>query len=122
MSTKTIHSMEHQLLAMAARAISFDYIMYVPTSYHLRGGLMHFTSGKRTAIWNPLVDDAHLLQLAVASPSVNLQDIIKAAAEIDGDNAARCAYVRETYVRAVTKSVAAMAETIADTDDTMPTP
>jgi hypothetical protein len=107
---------------MAARAISFDYIMYVPTSYHLRGGLMHFTSGKRTAIWNPLVDDAHLLQLAVASPSVNLQDIIKAAAEIDGDNAARCAYVRETYVRAVTKSVAAMAETIADTDDTMPTP
>lgn len=122
MSTNTVHSLEHQLLALAAQAISFDYIMYVPTSYHLRGGLMYFTSGKRTAIWNPLVDDAHLLQLAVASPSVNLQDIIKAAAEIDGDSAARCAYVRETYVRAVTKSVATMAETIADSDDMMPSP
>lgn len=110
------------MLSLAAQAIGFDYIMYVPKSYHLHSGLLHFTPSNRTAIWNPLIDDAHLLQLAVASPRVNLQDIINEAAKIDGDCAARCAYVRETYVREVTKWGATMAETVTDTDSTMPTP
>lgn len=120
MSTKITHSSEHQLLALAAQTIGFDYIMYVPACYHLRSGLMHFTSGNRTAVWNPLIDDAHLLQLAVASPAVNLQEIINEAAKINGDTAARCAYVRETYVRAVTKGVLPLTETITNTDDLTP--
>jgi hypothetical protein len=106
----TTTTSERQLLELAAQAIGFKYLLYVPQSYHLRGGLLyHSQNGGRTKTWNPLLDDADLLQLAVASPAVSLQDFIIEAAGIGGDDAARRAYVREHFVRAVSAVAVAAA-------------
>lgn len=98
---------ERQLLELAAQAIGFKYLLYVPQSYHHRGGLLYCSQNGRTKTWNPLLDDADLLYLAVASPAVSLQDIIVEAAGIDGADDARRAYVREHFVHAVAAGVAA---------------
>jgi hypothetical protein len=116
----TTTTTERQLLELAAQAISFKYLMYVPQSYHLRGGLLHSSQNGCTKIWNPLLDDADLLYLAVASPAVSLQDIIVEAAGIDGTDDARRAYVREHFVRAVAANVAAAQKGVVDADAVTP--
>jgi hypothetical protein len=116
---------ERQLLEQAAQAVGFEYMFYAPQSYHLRSGLLCSSPNGRTRAWNPMVDDADLLQLAVAAPTVNLQDIIVEASRIEGDDAARRAYVREHFVRAVTQAGLPMAETVtvANNDNAaVPTP
>jgi hypothetical protein len=109
-STITTERHERQLLELAAQAIGFKYMLYVSPSHLGSGGLMYSSPNKRTKTWNPLHDDADLLHLAVASPSVSLQDFIVEAAGIDGDDAARRAYVRERFVRAVTAAGLAAAQ------------
>lgn len=115
---------ERQLLELAAQATGFEYLLYVAKAYHLRGGLLYRTSNGRTTTWNPLIDDGDLLQLAVAAPTISLQDIILEASRIEADDAARRAYVREHYVRAVTEAGLAMAETgtVVNNDIPVPTP
>jgi hypothetical protein len=97
--------------------------MYVHETYPHQGGLLYKPPGGRQRVWNPLLNDGDLLQLAVAAPTVNLHDIINQAVAIGGDDkAARRAYVRQAFVRAVTQSVAPMAETAAVIDNATPAP
>jgi hypothetical protein len=120
MSTSTPSKTEQQLLELAAHAIGFKFLMYVHETYPHQSGLLYKPPGGRQRVWNPLLNNADLLQLAVAAPAVNLHDIITQAAAIDGDEAARHAYVREAFVHAVTQSVAPMAETAAVIDNATP--
>jgi hypothetical protein len=122
MTTSTTANTEQQVLEMAAQAIGFEYLMYVHYTYPHQGGLLYKPPGGRQRVWNPLLNNADLLQLAVAAPTVNLHDIINQAAAIGGDEAARLAYVRETFVRAVTQGVVPMAETVAVIDHAAPAP
>ncbi|WP_075790882.1 hypothetical protein [Massilia putida] len=120
MNTSTTFKTEQQLLEMVAHAIAFNFLMYVHETYPHQSGLLYKPPGGRQRVWNPLLNNADLLQLAVAAPTVNLHDIIAQAAAIDGDEAARHAYVREAFVRAVTLSVVPMAETPAVIDNATP--
>jgi hypothetical protein len=116
---------ERQLLELAAQATGFEYMLYAPQTYHLRSGLLYNSPNGRTRTWNPLTDDGDLLQLAVAAPSISLQHIIFEASRIEAtDDAARRAYVREHFVRAVTRAGLAMAETVivVNNDSPVPTP
>lgn len=122
MSTTTTSNTEQQQLELAAHAIGFKFLMYVHETYPHQGGLLYKPPGGRQRVWNPLLNDADLLQLAIGAPAVNLHDIINQAAAIGGDEAARRAYVRQAFVRAVTQSVVPMAETVAVIDNATPAP
>lgn len=112
---------ERQLLELAAQVSRFEYMFYTPKSFHLRSGLLYSGPDGRTRAWNPLIDDGDLLQLAVATPTISLQDIIVEASRIEADDVARRAYVREHFVRAVTRAGLAVAKTVTN-DNATPTP
>jgi hypothetical protein len=115
---------EPQMLELAAQTTGFEYMLYAPKSYQLRSGLLYSCPNGRTRGWNPLTDDGDLLQLAVAAPTISLQDIILEASRIEADDAARRAYLRGHFVRAVTQAGLAMAETVTvvNNDHPVPTP
>jgi hypothetical protein len=100
---------EQQILETAARAVGFKYHMYVLASPPHRSGLLFTKPDSRTGVWNPLVDDADLPQLAVAAPTVNLQTFIVEAAKLGSENSSRLAYLREAFTRAVTLQTAGQA-------------
>lgn len=98
---------EKRMLELAARAVEFKYLMYMPASYPHRSGLLYKKEDGRTGMWNPLVDDGDIFRLAVAAPSFDLREIILStpkAVEESLEN--RCARVREAFVFKLAKSVA----------------
>jgi hypothetical protein len=97
---------EQKLLELVANAVGFEYVMYVPTSFPHRSGLLYKREHVRMSVWNPLVDDGDLFRLAVAAPSVNLQRVIESAYRAGEEKLEmRCAYIRESFVQAVAKAV-----------------
>jgi hypothetical protein len=104
MSTTNVAITEQKLLEQAAKRAGFAYLMYVPESRPtLPSGLLYSRPNERVRVrvWNPCANDGDLLYLAAAVPDVDLQLIIAEAAQLEADQAARLAYVRSTFVRAV---------------------
>jgi hypothetical protein len=108
MDTTTTAHCERQLLEQAARAIGFAYLMYVPPSYPHASGLLHRDADGRLKVWNPRINDADLLQLAVAVPSVNLHTLIVQARDASTDDTARRKHVREGFLSAITQHPSAL--------------
>jgi hypothetical protein len=117
---------EQKLLEQAAKRAGFAYLMYVPESRpNLPSGLLYSRPNERVRVWNPCANDGDLLYLAAAVPDVDLQQIITEAAQLEADQAARLAYVRNTFVRAVVdqdQSASAAAERQDDAPARLPMP
>jgi hypothetical protein len=102
-----ISDTEQKLLEPDASTVGFEYMMYVPTSFSQRSGLLYRREHAPLSAWNPLVDDGDLFRLAVDASSFNLQRIIDSASGSGQQNLEiRCDYIRELLVRAVAKIVA----------------
>lgn len=105
-TTMTAHC-ERQLLENAARAIGFAYLMYVPTSHPHASGLLYRNVDGRLKVWNPRLNDADLLQLAVAAPSVNLHTLIIQARDTSTDDTLRRKHLRESVLNAISQHASA---------------
>lgn len=97
---------EQRLLELVANTTGFEYMMYVPSFFPHRSGLLYKRDHVRMSVWNPLVDDGDLFRLAAAAPAVNLQKIIDSVSRSCTDKPEiRCATVRENFVQAVAAMV-----------------
>lgn len=118
-TTMTAHG-ERQLLEKAARAIGFAYLMYVPPSYPHESGLLYRNADGRLKVWNPRINDADLLQLAVALPRVNLHTLIIQARDASPDDALRRKHVRESFLSAISQLASATLALDVDSETLAP--
>jgi hypothetical protein len=97
---------EQRLLELVANMVGFEYLMYVPSAFPHRSGLLYKREHARMSVCNPLTDDGDLFRLAVVAPGVDLQKIIESASRSCQDRLEiRCATVREAFVHAVATMV-----------------
>jgi len=98
---------ERQFLKLVANGAAFEYVMYVPTSFSHRSGLLYKREYERMAVWNSLVGDSGLLRLAVAALSIHLQRIIHSASGSGRhDLEIHCTYMRESLLQADANAIA----------------
>ena len=98
---------EKKVLELAARAIELKCLMYMPESYPYRSGLLYKRGDGRTAIWNPIIDDGDIFRLAVATPAVDLREVMFSMPQAVQDSLEnRCARVREAFVLKLAETVA----------------
>ncbi|MVW64212.1 hypothetical protein GPY61_30215 [Massilia sp. NEAU-DD11] len=111
---------ERQLLEKAARAIGFAYLMYVPATHPHASGLLYRNAAGRLKVWNPRINDADLLQLAVAVPSVNLHTLIIQARDASTDDTLRRKHVRESFLSAISQHTSVTLVLDADSETLVP--